>query len=156
MTDKLKQIIEEGSKNLPREIVEVINSFDWVKMGEEIGKKYLIDENEVNILLNEIGFVLVMAKGQDTLAKNIEYDVGTTQNDAMQIVAEINEKIFNPMLKKLELSVRNSFKYKNANWKQTVNFIVSGGNYSAFLEKDVEPNVMTNTPNANIKNNFTI
>jgi roadblock/LC7 domain-containing protein len=60
------------------------------------------------------------------------------------------------MLKKLELSVRNSFKYKNANWKQTVNFIVSGGNYSAFLEKDVEPNVMTNTPNANIKNNFTI
>jgi len=155
MTDKLKQIIEEGSKNLPREIVEVINSFDWVKMGEEIGKKYLIDENEVNILLNEIGFVLVMAKGQDTLAKNIEYDVGTTQNDAMQIVAEINEKIFNPMLKKLELSVRNSFKYKNANWKQTVNFIVSGGNYSAFLEKDEEPKVMTNTPNANKKNNFT-
>ena len=66
MTEELKQTIKNGVEKLPKEIQEVVNNFDWLKVSEEIGKRNLLDEFEINILQNEIGLVLIESKRQDT------------------------------------------------------------------------------------------
>ena len=140
MTDELKQTIKNGVEKLPKEIQGVFNDFDWLKISEEIGKKYLLDENEINILQNEIGLVLIEDKDKEILSLNIENNVGTSKNEAVKIAEEIEQKIFKPMIKKIELSVKNNMSSKNPSWKQRVNFIVSGGNYSAFMEETENKN----------------
>ena len=156
MTDKLKQIMEEGSKNLPQEVVGVINSFEWEKISEEIGKKYLLDDNEIDTLKTEIVSAMIGIKSQDALVLDIEDNVGTTKNDAIQMTEEINEKIFNPMTEKLESSIKNGLRTRNQKWNQTINFIISGGDYLVFLEKEDKPTIITNPSSINTKSNSNI
>lgn len=156
MTDKLKHIIEEGSKNLPQEVVGVINSFEWEKISNEIGKKYLLDDNEIDTLKTEIVLAMIGTKSQDVLVFDIEDNVGTTKNDAMQMTEEINEKIFKPMMEKLESSIKNGLRTRNQKWNQTINFIISGGDYLVFLEKEDKPTIITNPSSINTKSNSNI
>ena len=135
MTEKLKQIIKDESAKLSKELQEVINTFDWGTISEEIGKKYLLTEDEINGLQVEIGLVLLGIVEEHFLSLNIEDRVGTSKNEAIKITEEINQKIFNPMLeKRAEITKNKMFTY-NPNWKQRVNFIISGGDYSVFIEK---------------------
>jgi len=106
MTDKLKQIIKEELVKLPKESQEVINTFGWEKVSEEIGKKYLLNENEINSLQVEIAMVLLGVTEEDILSINIENRVGTSKNEAEKITAEINQKIFEPMLEKRDSLVK--------------------------------------------------
>lgn len=134
MTEELKQKIKEGLVKLPKEAQEVMNAFDWVKISEEIGKKNLLDDNEVNIIQNEIGLILIEANRPDMLTINIENNVGTSKNEAIKIGEEISEKIFKPMFGKMQLIVKDSMSSKNPKWDKRINFILSGGDYSNFLE----------------------
>ena len=59
MTEKLKQIIKEETAKLPKESQDVINVFDWGTISEEIGKKYLLNENETNDLQVETLLILI-------------------------------------------------------------------------------------------------
>ena len=47
MTEQLKQDIQEQLEFLPKESQEAINSFDWAKISEEIGKKYFLIGNDI-------------------------------------------------------------------------------------------------------------
>lgn len=134
MTEELKKTIKEGITKLPKEAQEVMNAFDWITISYEIGKKYLLDENEINILQNEIGLVLIENNDQNLLTLNIENNVGTSKNEAVKIAEEISEKIFKPMFEKMELIVKNKIKNTTPKWDQSVNFIISGGDYSSFIE----------------------
>jgi len=135
MTEKLKQIIKDELVKLPKESQEVIDTFDWVKISEEIGKLNLLDETEINDLQIEVSLALVGLEEQDSLALNIENNVGTSKNEAVKISNEVNQKIFNPILEKMEEITKNKTITYNPNWKQTINFIVSGGDYSVFIEE---------------------
>lgn len=133
MTDELKQKIKYGVEKLPREIQDVLNTFDWVKISEEIGKKYLLDEDEINILQNEISLVLIGVNNQEILSLNIENNVGTSKNDAVEITQEIDAKIFEVMAEQIQSSIKDKLTSKNPRWDQRVNFILSGGDYSSFI-----------------------
>lgn len=133
MTDELKQKIKYGVEKLPREIQDVLNTFDWVKISEEIGKKYLLDEDEINILQNEISLVLIGINNQEILSLNIENNVGTSKNDAVEITQEIDAKIFEVMAEQIQSSIKDKLTSKNPRWDQRVNFILSGGDYSSFI-----------------------
>lgn len=135
MTEKLKQIIKEELIKLPEESQEVINTFDWGTISEEIGKKYLLDNNEINGLQTEIFLVLSGIVEEDFLSLNIENRVGTSKNEAIKITEEVNQQIFKPMLEQLELLVKNNLNSKNQSWEQRINFIISGGDYSVFTQK---------------------
>ena len=136
MTDKLKQIIKEELVKLPKESQEVINSFDWGTISEEIGKKYLLSEDEINSLQVEISLILLEVVENDLFALNIENRVGTSKNEATKIAEEINQKIFVPMLEKRESLIKNRIQADKLDWKKSINFIVSGGDYSVFMEED--------------------
>lgn len=134
MTEELKQTIKNGVERLPKEAQEVVNNFDWLKISEKIGKKNLLDEKEIDILQNEIGFVLIEVNGQDRLVSRIEDNVGTSKLEAIKINNDINQEIFKPLLAQMESSIKSNIKFLKPSWKQSVNFIVSGGDYSVFAE----------------------
>ncbi len=134
MTDKLKQIIKDEVGKLPKEAQEVINSLNWGMIIEKIGKKYLLDENETNDLQVETLLVLVGIEDGDFYATNIENNVGTSKAEAEKIANEALEKIFTPMSNLLEEKIRKNLPTRNTTPKQNLDFILSGGDYSAFVD----------------------
>lgn len=133
MTEKLKNIIQEDMMKLPKEIQEAINSFDWIKVTEEIGKKFRLLEDQISNLQVETWLVLIGLEDVDSYATNVEYEVGTTKDEANKIAGEAYQQIFTPIYKKLTENIKKNLQNKNPNAEQTLNFILSGGDYSAFV-----------------------
>ena len=133
MTEKLKQTIEEEVEKLPKEIQEVIKSSDWVNLTEEIGREYLLDEIQLNNFQLETLLVLVNLTDIRFLAINIENQAGVTKGDASAIATETSQKIFTPIYNILSENVKKALKNKKTNWEQNLGFVLSGGDYSAFI-----------------------
>ena len=143
MTEKLQQIIKEEVGKLPKEAQEAINSFDWATVTEEIGKKYLLNESEVNDFQVETLLVLVGLVNPRFYTTNIENNVGTPKDDAEKMADEAFDKIFTPISDSIEENVKKDLKNKNPSPEQTLNFILSGGDYSAFIAPTVIQSVET-------------
>ena len=135
MTDKLQQTIKEEIARLPQEGQDAINALDWVKIAEEIGKKYLLEEDEIEDFQLETLLILIGVEESEFYAINIENHVETTKDDSIKMANEAFEKIFAPIGKALEENIKKNLKNKNLNAEQNLNFILSGGNYSAFMEQ---------------------
>ena len=138
MTEQLKQDIQEQLEFLPKESQEAINSFDWAKISEEIGKKYFLIGNDINVLQAQIGLVLVGLEGQDELAVEIEDEVGTSRENAQKISDEVVQKILKPIFENLSQKIKMSLKDRTVNWQQNLDFIMSGGDYTSFIQKRIE------------------
>jgi len=134
MTEKLKNTIKEEVLKLPKEAQEAISSLDWGNIAEEIGKKYLLDENEINDLQVETLLVLVGITNAEFYAINIENQINTSKDTATKIASEVFKKIFTPINDNIVKYIKKSDKVENGNTEQNLNFILSGGDYSVFLE----------------------
>jgi hypothetical protein len=135
MTEKLQQQMKEEIAKLPEVRQKAINAFDWAKMAEEIGKKNSLIEDEIANFQLETGLVLIGLATSAEYARNIENNVGVGAEEAKKISIEALEKIFIPVINRMEASVKENFGSKSQTWDQTVQFILSGGDYSTFLEK---------------------
>ena len=149
MTEKLKQTIKEEIMKLPKEAQEAINSLDWTKVAEEIGKKHLLTESEVNDLQVEILLVLVGLESGYSYPLKIENEVGTSREEAEKIAEEANQKIFTPIYNILEENIKKNLPNKKSTPEQNLNFILSGGDYSVFME---ERKAITATPTIGAQN----
>ncbi len=136
MTEKLKQIIQREVAKLPKENQEVINTFGWEEIMEEIGKKYLLSDEEANIFQAQTLVVLVGLEDPDYYTQIIENEVGTSREEAHKISDEVFEKIFTPINDILIENIKQGEKSKNAKAEQNLDFIFSGGDYSAFMDKN--------------------
>lgn len=134
MTEKLQQTIKEEISQLPIEGQEAIGSVDWLKIAEEIGKKYLLDESEIEDLQLETLLVLTGITDPEFFSINVENQVGTTKNEAGKIADEVFKQIFIPISNLTTENIKNSLNNKNPNSEQTLNFILSGGNYLTLVE----------------------
>ncbi|MFA5792013.1 MAG: hypothetical protein WC884_03180 [Candidatus Paceibacterota bacterium] len=134
MTEKLKQIIKDEVVKLPKEMQEAIGAFDWVKVTEEIGKKYLFESEIIDFQVETL-LVLIGLENPEMYAINIENNVGTSREEAKRIADESFEKIFTPINNILEENIKKSGRAKNGSGEQNLNFILSGGDYSSFVEK---------------------
>lgn len=140
MTEKSKNLIKEEILNLSKEIQEAINDSNWEKLSEEIGKKYLINEDEVNTFqLETISFLLGLID-EESYQKNIEDDIGTSKDEAEKMAEEVMQKIFNPISEKILEKIKTGDRVKKATPEQNLNFILSGGDYTAFLEQKENTN----------------
>ena len=111
---------------------EAINSIDWETITREIGKKNLLEEEEIDRLQKETGLFLLGITDGDTYKFRLEdflVSIKTTED----ITNEMLEKIFLPITTKMEVSIKNEMATKKPKWDQTVRFIISGGDYSVFL-----------------------
>jgi hypothetical protein len=134
MTEKLKEVIKREIGKLPKENQEAINSLGWENISEQIGKKYLLNESELNDFQTQTLLVLIGLENPDDYSQNIENEVGTSKNEAEKIADEVFQKIFTPINDVLVDNLKKSEKVKNSNAEQNLNFILSGGDYSVFLE----------------------
>ena len=78
ITEKSKKLIGEEMLSLPKEAQDAINDSDWEKISEEIGKKHLLNENEINAFQLETASFLLGLIDEDSYALNIENNVGTS------------------------------------------------------------------------------
>ena len=136
MTDKLKQIVEREVAKLPKEVQDAIGSLDWGKITEEIGEKNLLDDSETNDLQAIILTVLLGLEDLGSVSRLIENEIGTSKDEAEQIAKETGQRIFDPIFRTFEEKMKENPKAKNPNWEQSIDFILSGGNYGAFLEEN--------------------
>jgi hypothetical protein len=142
MTDKFKEIIKEEVSKLPMEAQEAINGFDWVKITEEIGEKFSFKEDEINNFQAETLIILVGIETIDSYAQNLEKNIRTSKENAEKISSEVIEKIFKPIKKLVEENVKKNMKNKEINWQQSVDFILSGGDYSTFMTRNRGQNLI--------------
>jgi len=133
MTEKLQQRIKEEIAKLPKEAQEAISAFDWVKQAEDIGKKYLLNEDDIHNFQLETLLILVGLEEPEAYPRNIENEVGTTKEGAENMADEVFEKIIIPITEKLQNNIKNNADFKNADWQQNLNFILSGGDYLIFI-----------------------
>jgi hypothetical protein len=138
MTEKLKNIIKEEVMKLPKEAQEAIDSLDWGSIAEEIGKKYLLNESEINDLQAETLTVLLGLTDLEDYTRGIENEIGTTKDDANKIANEALQKIFTPINNIFLENIKKSGKDKKGNAEQNLDFILSGGDYSAFMNSPLE------------------
>lgn len=136
MTEEFKNIIKEEISKLPVLVQNVLNNFDWVKITEEIGKKFSLSELEINNLQAETLIILVGVDYPDFYARNIENNVRTDKEKAEKISVEVFEKIFKPLREVVGEKIKNNMQGKEMSWDQSVDFILSGGDYTALLKDE--------------------
>ncbi len=155
MTEKLKQTIEEEIAQLPKEGQEAIGAVDWIKITEEIGNGHSLSEEEINDFQLETLLVLIGAVDSEFYSVNIENQVGATKEEAKNIADESFQKIFVPIRNILEENIKKNMKNKNSDWKQSLDFILSGGDYLSLLAPTTE-NMDIPTPQEGNKTQKTI
>jgi len=138
MTESLKQKIKEQMQVLPKESQEAINNFDWAKISEEIGRKYFLTEDDLHNFQIVIALTLLGLEEQDMLALNIEDELGTSKNYAEKMTDEVIQKILKPIVEKLEEKTKGTLRSRPVHWQQNLDFILSGGDYTAFIREPVE------------------
>ncbi len=133
MTEKLQQTLNIEILKLPKEKQDAINSFDWVKNVEEIGRKSYLNDDEVNDLQLETGLMLIGLVDFEIYVLNIEKNIVISRTESQNIANEIVEKVFTPIAKSIEIAIKNKMKSYEPKWDKRINFIISGGDYSSFI-----------------------
>jgi len=64
---------------------------------------------------------------------NIENDIETTKDVATQMADEAFQKILTPISNIMAENIKKNMVGKNPSWEQNVDFVLSGGNYFAFM-----------------------
>ncbi len=140
MTGKLKQTIKEEVGKLSKENQDVINTFGWEKITEEVGREYSLNESKLTNFQVETLLILTGLEDPNSYAKNIESNVGTSKDEAEKITNEVVQKIFTPINDLLIQNVKKGWVFMTSNTEQNLNFILSGGDYSAFIvERETTP-----------------
>lgn len=137
MTEQLKQISKDEIKKLPEEIQKAINSVDWAEASKRVGLKYLLTDEEINKLQTEVLLVLISTEYLTDLKLNIEINLGLNTDLSEKIGAELLKQVFLIISNETNKNIRENLAYKNISWDQSLKFIVSGGDYSVFLEKQL-------------------
>jgi hypothetical protein len=135
MNIKAENDIQDQIQKLPKETAEAINAFDWQKATAEVGKKYVNDESSTGLLQVLVGMVLSGIDYGDTLAYDIEDEIGTTAEEAKNIAAELDRKVFKPVYDIMVQKIKAGLKDKNPDWRQNVDFVLSNGDYTIFQEE---------------------
>ncbi|HPR84312.1 MAG TPA: hypothetical protein PL034_02020 [Candidatus Paceibacterota bacterium] len=133
MKPELKEEINKIMLGIPERNRLAISSIDWAHVTKEIGEKYYLNEEELDLLMVETALVLLGLKDYDLFKLAIE-DMGLSQNDIRGIAKETEDKIFNPISKKIIDSIKKEAELNNTSWDKRVNFILSGGDYTNFIK----------------------
>lgn len=133
MIEKLQQRMTEEIAKLPNDRQVAISTLDWGTISEEIAKERSIVGDDLDSFQLETGLVILGLVTFDKYIRNIENNVGLSKEEAKEISEVVLNRIFIPIINKLESIAKNNLDSKTPSWDQTVNFIISGGDYSNFI-----------------------
>jgi len=154
MNENIKEYIKEYVLELPPEMQEVVNSFEWVSISDKIGEKVNLNKSELLDLQIEIALVLVNMAEISDFARNVENNIGMSKKTAEQMANEVLEKIFKEVSTRVVKNIKSGTNENKVTWGQNINFIMSGGNYFTFLDKlpKVEVNTTETLKKIEVKN----
>ena len=135
MTEKIKQLVKEELYKLPKEMQQVIDTFEWEKIVEESCKKNNITEDKIFPIQIETVLVLIGLEFPEVYAKHLEENAELTKEEAEIISKEVLVKIFDAMAKNLEELIKKDLNNKVTTWQQNLDFILSGGDYTVFIKR---------------------
>ena len=140
---------------MPREFQEAFTASNWIPVSEDIARKYkLYLDEEINKFQAEVFLALAGIVQAELLSVNIENELGLDKEESAKVEAEVLDRIIYPFSDSLESKVKWKMDIKNSKWDQNLDFITSGGDYSAFLDlKKRSPEPTTETkPGTNQSN----
>jgi hypothetical protein len=142
MDPEIEEIIKRQMKKLPIEVRKLFVNLELSNRVENIGKKNGLNPEQIETLQTEVTLVMLGLVLPDDfpneLENNLKIDVVKLDN----IVNDVRQQLFRDVKEKLEEAygkIEDDLEgaeniYENANWQQNLNFILSGGDYSAFIE----------------------
>lgn len=111
----------------------------------KIGEANNLTDEEIADFQTELALILVGVENPKDFADNIEMEIGLDKAESEKLAQEVMDKIIPPIGDKIEERVKNTMKNKDAKWSQNVDFVLSGGNYSAFAEQPGTTNISVRT-----------
>ncbi len=122
---------------------EVFSSMKWLENLESIGSKYNLNEEQIRTLDTETMLVLLSITHLEEYENILKNQLKVSEDSFKKIMEEINALILTPihsnLIESFEKNNNSSENLKEemekSDWGQNVNFILSGGDYSHFLEK---------------------
>jgi hypothetical protein len=135
MTEKIKKTIDEQISKMPATLQEAVNSFDWIAIVYKIGEENKLLDEDINIITLETVLVMSNLIEPESFAKYIEDQIGFSKEDCIAIAKEIDLKVFKPISRKITEKIKDNLKNKTPDTQQNLNFVLSGGDYSAFVEQ---------------------
>jgi hypothetical protein len=143
MNPETENIIKEQMKILPKEVINILADPAWSEKVLTIGRKNGLTEEQSQTLLLETNLVLLGLVHPDEYADELKNRLKIDEMKADNIVSDINREILSGVREKLIAmfaSQEQSFieegkkRALNADWQQNLDFVLSGGDYSVFLE----------------------
>jgi len=88
------ETLEEKYQNIPNDVREAISSTEVSEKLKSIVDKYKLQFDEGEELTKEIGYVMLGLKSPDYFVRNIQKATNLNQEQAKEIVKDVNEMIF--------------------------------------------------------------
>lgn len=101
MNEEEKLIKEQWDKLSP-ELQKAIESIPWRNLIKEISQTNTLDAEQVAVLERETMFILYGLENPNDFIANITREVGISEEQALKIAEVVVEKIFEPILAKVE------------------------------------------------------
>ena len=97
--------VQERFKSLPPVVQRAITSADVEKRMRSLAERQKLHIDQWELLENEVMLTLLNIEPMSALDTNIEKEVGVPHEQAISLVADINELIFKPIREELERSL---------------------------------------------------
>ena len=150
---QLQQKIAEYFEKLPSDLQTVFSDMKWLQNINEISVKYNLSSTQTETFATETTLLLLAIIHVDEYEDILRKELGQSK----ETVEKIFEEIYSSFLENIQEQLEEAY-YENVNslmeervinsdWKQNINFVLSGGDYSSFLEEEKVANI-TKTPDA--------
>jgi hypothetical protein len=95
-------MIDEYIKNIPKAVQNIIYDGIWENKTIEIGKKYGLNDNQIDVLTNYVVLVLIGLEKPENFLEKIISDLNISKLLAEQIVEDLENRVFEYALKQIE------------------------------------------------------
>jgi hypothetical protein len=155
MDPEIEKIIKEQMEKLP---IEVKKLFTDSSLGEKIiniGKKNGLNEGQLAILQTETNLVMLGLVHPDEYSDELKSHLNINDIRADNITNDINTEIMSGIREKIKETYEKTEESLETepDWKQNLDFVLSGGDYSSFIERrDAETSTSPadNVPKTNV------
>lgn len=102
MDEQTQNKIDEYIENLPQKIRDLISDDVWETRVSEIAKKYSLNEEQTEDLVNAVLFILTGLESPESFLDLIITDLNISRLLAEQIQTDLEKRVFEYALKKIE------------------------------------------------------
>ncbi|MDQ5883293.1 MAG: hypothetical protein QG654_206 [Patescibacteria group bacterium] len=103
MDDNQKKLIADQMKKIPTEVREAILSSDWERTIFNIGREHKMHIDDIDTLSVETILTMIGLEHPKDYPENIQKRIGLSDDDLMNIVDQVNERLFSKIREALRI-----------------------------------------------------